>query len=84
MGSKADKRAVRLERALWREFCDVWVDIGRAADREIRDLQARKVAPGPGTRRMGRRNPMLMAMLSMALIGCQDGAAADPFNGGVK
>lgn len=74
MGSKAAKRARRLADAKWREFCDSWVNIGAAADRELRDLRERKVAPGPSARRAFRRSPALSMALSFALMGC----AANP------
>lgn len=82
MGSKADKRSARLAAAKWREFCDSWVDIGRAADRELRDLQARTVSPGPNARRSFRRSPLLSMAISMALLGSTAGAPPPRERGG--
>ena len=31
MGKKSDRREERTARARWRDFCDAWVAIGRAA-----------------------------------------------------
>lgn len=73
MGSKAVKQARRLSAAKWREFCDMWVDIGRAADREFRDLQARKVAPEPSARRSFSRSHMPSMAMSLAMLGCTAG-----------
>lgn len=38
MGKKSDRQARRVEAARWREFCDSWLAIGQAADREWRML----------------------------------------------
>lgn len=67
MGNRA-KREARLRAALWREFCDAWVEIGAAAVREQQQ--------GWSASRRPMRRGQLGGMLAMAAL--LSGAVAGP------
>ena len=65
MGKKADRQAARIEAARWREFCDSWIAIGRAADREWRMLTGRLTSEERASVRRRKRVSSLLAMAAM-------------------
>lgn len=65
MGKKADRQAARIEAVRWREFCDSWVAIGRAADRELRTLEGRLTSEERQNIRRRQRVSSILAMAAM-------------------
>ena len=65
MGKKTDRQAARIEAARWREFCDSWIAIGRAADREWRMLTGRLTSEERASVRRRQRVSSLLAMAAM-------------------
>ncbi len=76
MSKKADKRAQRLAAALWREFCDSWVAIGQAADREWRMLRERRTSERPRMVTQGRLAAVQLMSIATMLGG--SGCCAPP------
>lgn len=65
MGKKAERQAARIAGARWREFCDSWFAIGRAADRELRTLEGRLTSEERESIRRRRRVSSLLAIAAM-------------------
>ena len=64
MGKKTDRQAARIEAARWREFCESWIAIGRAADREWRTLTGRQTSE----ERSSIRRRHVSSLLAMAAL----------------
>lgn len=65
MGKKSDRQAVRIAAARWRGFCESWVAIGRAADRELRTLEGRLTSAERQSIQRRQRVSSLLAMAAM-------------------